>query len=234
MVAVGVSSSILADDSKEATAIIDKAVKALGGEEKLSKIKGMSWKSKGTFTFGENESHFTGKSTVSGADRLRTDFEGDFGGGVIVVNGDKGWRKIGDNKVAIEGDGLVSEKRNLIPATILPLKDKKYKLSIAAEETIDGKAAVGVKVAGPDKKDFTLYFDKQSGLPVRMVAMVEFMGMEFTQETNYSDYKEADGIKKAMKTTVKNNGQKFLSIELSDVKVLDKVDDKDFSEPGDA
>ena len=35
-----------------------------------------------------------------------------------------------------------------------------------------GKPAAALKVTGPDGKDFTLYFDKESGLPVRMVAKV--------------------------------------------------------------
>ena len=46
----GPSGSIRADD-KDTTAILDKAIKALGGEEKLGKATTVSWKSKGTITF---------------------------------------------------------------------------------------------------------------------------------------------------------------------------------------
>ena len=37
---------------------------------------------------------------------------------------------------------------------------------------------------GPTRKDFKLFFDKESGLPVKLVAtVVGFDGNEFTQET---------------------------------------------------
>ena len=44
-------SPVRADD-KDPNAILDKAIKALGGEEKLKKAESISWKSKGTITFG--------------------------------------------------------------------------------------------------------------------------------------------------------------------------------------
>ena len=70
------------------------------------------------------------------------------------------------------------------------------------------KPAAGIKATGPDGKDFTLYFDKESGLPVKSVAkVVGFQGDEFTQETTYTDYKEFDGIKKATKAESKRDGE---------------------------
>ena len=48
VVASGLSGSARADDAKDPQAILDKAIKALGGEEKLSKVKAASWKAKGT------------------------------------------------------------------------------------------------------------------------------------------------------------------------------------------
>ena len=119
-----------------------------------------------------------------------------------------------------------------LPATLVPLKGKDYKLEAAGEEKVDGKPALGIKVTGPDKKDFTLYFDKESGLPVKLVAKVSgFQGDEFTQETTYKDYKDFGGIKKATKHESKRDGEPFVTSEINEFKVLDKVDDKTFSEP---
>jgi hypothetical protein len=136
----------------------------------------------------------------------------------------------------MDKDALANEKRNAYlqaaPVTLLPLKDKAFKIESAKEEKVDGKPADAIKVTGPDGKDFTLYFDKESGLPVKLVAKVAgFMGDEATQETTYSDYKEFGGIKKATKIQVKRGGEKFLEQQISDFKVLDKVDAKTFTEP---
>ena len=136
----------------------------------------------------------------------------------------------------LEGDMLANEKRNLylqvIPATLIPLKDKSFKLEAAKEEKVGDKPAVGVKVTAPDGKDFTIYFDKESGLPVKVVAKVlGFMGDEFTQESLLGSYKEFDSIKIATKSEVKRNGEKFLDGEVTEFKVLDNVDPKTFAKP---
>jgi hypothetical protein len=203
---------------KDANAILDKAIKALGGEEKLSKLKAVTWKTKGTITFMGSDNPITSTSIMQGIDHQRQEFEGEFGGnkisGVTVVAGDKGWRKFGDNNMEMDKDALANQKRSgyltLGPVLILPLKGKGFKSEVIADEKIGGKAAAGLKVTGPDGKDFKIYFDKESGLPVRTVATVSgFMGEDFSLETNYSDYKEAAGIKKAMKVSAKRDGEKF-------------------------
>jgi hypothetical protein len=106
------------------------------------------------------------------------------------------------------------------------------KVETAADETIKGKPAATLKVTGPDGKDFTLYFDKESGLPVRLVAKVAgWMGEEYVQESTFSDYKDFGGFKKASKVSVKRDGEDFLQAEVTDFKVLDKVPAETFAEP---
>jgi hypothetical protein len=226
-----------ADDPK---AIIDKGIQALGGEEKLAKAKAYSWKSKGKIKFGDNDSEFTVEGTVQGLDHLYTKFSGNFMDNkieaVAVLAGDKGWRTFMGMTMDLEGDMLANEKRNLylqvIPSTLVPLKDKNFKLEAAKEDKVGDKPAVGVKVTAPDGKDFTIYFDKASGLPVKVVAKVlGFMGEEFTQEAILSSYKEFDGIKKATKSEVMRDGNKFLDSEVTEFKVLDNVDPKTFAKP---
>jgi hypothetical protein len=52
-----------------------------------------------------------------------------------------------------------------------------------------------------------------------------------TLETTFADYKEFDGIKKATKIEVKRDGEKFQTMELTEFKVVDKVDPESFTEP---
>jgi hypothetical protein len=229
-----------AADVKDAKAILDKAVKALGGEQKLSNIKAMSYKFKGTISFGGNDNPFTGHTVIQDLNHFRQEFAGDFGGnqvkGVTVVAGDKGWRKFGDDKTDLDKEGLANEKQRvyltLIPISIEPLEGKHFKVEAIGEEKVDGKSAVGIKGTGPDGKEFRLYFDKQTGLPVRLTAkVIGFMGEEYTQDTTFTDYKEIEGIKKAMKSESKRDGEKFLTAELTEFKILNNVNPKTFAEP---
>jgi hypothetical protein len=224
----------------DATAILDKGIKALGGEEKLGKIKACSWKAKGKISFGGMDGDFTSDLVAEGLDKLRSGFEAELGGnkikGVAVLNGDKGWRKFGRMVQEFDKDAMATEKRSayltLTPVTLVPLKGKGFKIATAGEKKIDGKAAVGLKITCPDGKDFTLYFDKKTNLPIQQEAKVtDFMGNEFTQEVTYDKYKEFDGIKKATKIVNKRDGEKFLDQEITEFKVLKKVDAKTFDEP---
>ena len=106
-----------ADDASNPNTVLDKAIKAMGGAEKLEKIHAVQGKGKGTITIAGNESPLTSQTTLQGLSHYRLDFSGEFGGnklkGVTIINGDKGWRKLGDETMAIEGDMLKGEKRNL-------------------------------------------------------------------------------------------------------------------------
>ncbi len=223
-------------DDNDAKSIVDKAIKALGGEEKLGKVNAFSWKGKGTITFNGNENDFTSEMTFKGLDQYRREFGNDQFNGVVVLDGTKGWRKFGDNSTELEGDALANEKRtvylNVLPITLVALKGKGFKYEAGGEEKVGDKPAVVLKVTGPDGKDFTLSFDKESGLPVKQVAkVIGFQGQEYTSETTYADYKDFDGIKKATKVVVKRDGEPFQSWEVTEFKVLDKVDDAKFAEP---
>jgi hypothetical protein len=239
VVVSGLAAAVRADD-QEVKAILDKAIKALGGEARLGKADAFASKSKGTFTFNGNESQFTSVTTVQGLDHFRSEFEGEFGGnkvmGVTVLSGDKGWRKFGDNSMDLDASGVANEKRTVylqvIPVTLMALKSKDFKVETAGEDQVAGKPAAVLKVTAPDGKDFTLAFDKVSGFPVKLVAKVlGFQGMEFTQESSYSDFADFDGIKRAKKTESKRNGETFVKTELLEFKVIEKVDPKLFTQP---
>jgi hypothetical protein len=232
--------STWAADAKDATAVLDKAIKALGGEEKLGKVAAFSYSTKGSLSIMGNDAEVRYKFVFKGIDHYRQEFEGDLGGdklsNLTVVAGDKGWRKFGDMGSELEGDMLANQKRAIylwvVPVTVLPLKGKGFKTELAGEEKVNDKPAVGVKATVPDGRDFTIFFDKESGLPVKMVAkVVGFGGKDVTQEWVYSDYKEVGGIQKATKVEAKRDGQKFYTQEVSDFKVLDKVDAKTFAKP---
>jgi len=109
---------------------------------------------------------------------------------------------------------------------------KGFKAETAAEEKVAGKPVTVLKVSAPDGKDFTLSFDKESGLPVRLVAKVRgFQGEEFTQETTFSDFTDYDGIKRAKKVETKRDGETFVKSEVTEFKAIEKVDPKIFDKP---
>lgn len=238
---VGSAGPSRADDADaKAVEIIDKAVKALGGEEKLSKIQAATWNSDGKIILNGADNPFKTRVTFQGDDRMHLDFEGEFNGnsvkGTTVLNGDKGWRDINDNVQDLDDDAIAREKRTLylMTAPALPgrLKGKGYKATADGEEKVEDKPAAVVKVVGPDGKDFRLFFDKESGLPVKLVArVVGWNGEEFEQETTFADYKDFGGFKRPGKVVSKRDGEAFAEQSAIDFKVEKDLPASMFEEP---
>jgi hypothetical protein len=220
-------------EDPKATTIIDRAIAAVGGEERLAKITAFTWV--GTVTFNVNGGARTDdvEFTVNGLGHLRRKW----GSNLMVVAGDKGWQKRGDTAREMMADAVAREKRNIylqvIPVTLVPLKGKGYKCEAAEEDKVGEKPAVVVKVTAPDGKDFTLFFDKETGLPVKEVAQLEIPGGRLvTTETTFADYKDFGGIKKATKIEFKSSGfGSGGSQVISDFKILEKLPDDTFAEP---
>jgi hypothetical protein len=231
------ASLALGVDDKEAMAILDRAMKALGGEERLSKATTVSWRSTGMVKGNRNPVRST--ITLQGLDHSRLEFQAKFGDneikGVNVLAGDKGWRRVGDMAREMDAAEIATEKRmvflQLIPATLYPLKREGFKTELAGEEEVGDKPASVMKVTGPDGRSVKLYFDKESGLPVRLVATLIGPQGEFTQETNYSNYKDFGGIRQATRVETKADGEKFADVEVTEFKVLDNVPPETFTQP---
>ncbi len=234
-------------DDQDAKAILDKAIKAMGGEEKLTKAGVHSWKYKAKRHAGAEQPEQECQVTANGLDHFRREFNRRESNLpqlslILVIAGDKGWRtgtkRTGSYGLTeLDAAALAREKqafyRQVIPITLMPLKEKGFKLEAAGEEKVGDKPAVILKVTAPDGKDFTtLFFDKESGLPVKEVAtMTSPAGRENSVESTFLDYKDMGGIRKATRIEVKTNGEPSLVMEITEFKVLDKVDPETFAEP---
>jgi hypothetical protein len=219
-----------ADDPK-AKAILDRAIKALGGEEKLAKIDAFSWKAK--VRFGPAGQEMDAEAIFKGIDHMRRAY----GVNLVVLAGDKGWRKVRGATRELSDEFIANEKQStylqVIPIILLPIKRDDFRYEVADEGKVGDKPAFALKISAPDGKDFTLFFDKETGLPVKEVARLDIPGgREAIAETTFSDYKDFGGIKKATRIEVKSIGfGSGFSEVITDFRVLDKIDEGTFAEP---
>ncbi len=232
--------SARADSGNAGEATVDKAIRALGGEAKLKQFKAYSTKSKGNLHIGGAENPFTGTEIADGLERFHQVLDAEFNGDKMkitsVVNGEKGWAKVGEQGQELDADKLANAKRSsylvAVSSNPLLLKSKGFKYEAAPDEKYEGKAAACLKGTGPDGKDFKLLFDQETGLPVAVIGKVaSFTGEDVTQDTTFKDYKDFDGFKVATKIVVKHNGEKVADVEVVEFKHLDKVDPKAFASP---
>jgi hypothetical protein len=229
-----------ADDAAAARALVDKAIKAHGGEANLAKFTAATVTMKGTFHGMGQEIPFTGEVATQGADQLKINIEVEAAGQkfriVNVLNAGKGWTKFGDDTREMSKDELAEAREQAYAgwvATLAPLKDKMFTLATVGEVTIDDRPAVGVKVSSKGRRDVDLYFDKETGLLVKTETRVrdEGSGQEVTEESFPSDYKELQGTKQAMKFVIKRDGKLYLEGELTDCQLAEKLDASVFAKP---
>lgn len=216
-----------------ARAVIDKAIKAAGGEEKLAKYQAQTWSEKGTFYGMGDGIAYTGKYATQWPDKFRMEIENYM---TLVIDGERGWMKTADTQ-DIPKEQMEEQREGRYAAwvaTLVPLKDKGFTLRALDKAKVTDKPAAGVQVSHAGHRDVKLYFDKGSGQLVKVeqrVKALEEGGKEVTQETLFSDYHEVQGVRVPGKIMILRDGKKYLEAEERDVKLFEKLDGKEFSKP---
>jgi len=219
-------------DATDARAIIDKAIKAAGGEEKLKRHQATTFSEKGTYYGMGDGLPYTGAYHVQWPDQFKMEIQGVF---TIVLNKDKGWMNFGGESKELSKEELANHikdhKAGWI-STLLPLKDKAFMLSVVGETQVEKKPAIGVKVTRKDYPEVSLYFDKESGRLVKNEyrSFAQDMMKEVNLEHYYSDYKEMDGAQVPTRLIVKRDGKLFIDAMVVELKA-GKIDSKVFSMP---
>jgi hypothetical protein len=226
----------------EPKSIIEKAIKAHGGEENLAKMNMVSMKTKGNVDIQGIAATFVDETLALMPNKMRSTAVVEVMGMKLtlthVYDGKKAWVIINEKMVMdVDGDQLKALQDSAYASRVellFPLvKDQEFELSKLPEQKIKGKAAVGVKVKAKGQRDMELYFDKESGLLIKSSRQsLESAAMkDVLQETYYSDFKEFHGVMHATKAVVDHDGKKFMNVEVTDIKPLDKIDPKEFARP---
>jgi hypothetical protein len=231
---------VQAGDQKELTALVDKAVKVMGGADKLAKLKIITCKSKGSL-FVPNEIPITEEGWMQFPDKFRHDFELDINGVKIkqnlVIDGDKGWIKLTDKASPLtkaQKSAFRAYFYALRLATMpMELKDKGYKLSTVGEVKVGDRPAIGIQVMRKGFPDVNLFFDKEKSYPIKaeFTAIDYLSGQECVHEFLFKEYKEMDGLPVNTRMIWNKDGKKFADRELTDVKTVDSIDKGMFVEP---
>ncbi len=224
----------------EARALIGKAVKVMGYDKEPAEFKGFRTKSKGTLEVNGMNLNFSQTVLIRMPNQFKDVMELDVNNMkipvVTVFDGKKGWVQVNgkvmqlDDKVAAE----LKEVAGLIKiGRLTPLLDKKYELTLIGDVKVENKPAVGIRVASEGAKDFSLFFDKQTGYLVKMErqSIDAATGQEVQEERVVRSYQDKNGRKIPHQVAVYRNGKKFLDAEVSEYELLNDVDAGEFDAP---
>jgi hypothetical protein len=115
--------------------------------------------------------------------------------------------------------------------TLVPLKKDTFTLGPLEDRMVDDKPAAGVKVESKGHGEVKMYFDKASGLLVKLERQSTEAGFPVKKEYLFSAHKEFDGVKLPSKRTELLNGKKFVDLTSLSYKFPGKPDDTVFGRP---
>ena len=239
-----------------ADTIIDKYLKALGGVDKLSKVK--SYVAKGASVgFGGFGKGGRVEILAKFPDKRATfiDFpdEPARGDSVRTFNGKTGWLRTPLtilNEYELTGSELdgaridaqlafptqikevLSTLRVSLPATISDLPAPSSQSSQAAQKPVIGHDRLVNVVQGTGPRDslVTMYFDQESGLLLRLVRYGNSPIGRIPTQIDFGDYREVGGIKLPFQMVFGwMDGRD--AIQFSDVKINVPIDDARFGRP---
>jgi hypothetical protein len=225
--------SVRGNEDARLREIVTRAITAHGGTENLQKYPASIAKTKGKLF----DLDYSAETAIQLPDRSRTVAESKLGKFTQVLNGDKGWIKVGELSKECNKEELAEMKEQLNAqriARLTVLTDKDYKLSPLGEESIDDRPAIGVRVEHKGFRDVCLYFDKENGLLLKTQTHIKDPlrgGEEITSDTLYADYKDVEGVMTAHKITILFDGKVYTEGEVTEVKLADKLEDSMFDRP---
>jgi hypothetical protein len=231
-----VTAPLRADDL--ARQVIEKAVKAVGGEEALKKYPAGEYKGEGTALIaGESVKYYTA-ITYALPDQFRMTFETTVqtkkSSVVVIVSGDQVTQVVNGTTIPVAEPALSAFKQlaAIQEASLLyPLLDKdKFTLKAEKDEKVGDKDAAVVLVTRKGMKDVRMMFDKESGLLVRYTrkGIDPVSGKEVDEEVTSSEYQEFSGVKFSTVNKVRQAGKDYMTLKVTEVKLMERVDPKLF------
>jgi len=207
--------------------VIDRYIQAIGGAGAIEKIT--SREEKGSTTLD-------GKSISvevfeQGPDRRALVQHTPAGDSITVFNGHEGWSVIPGRPVR-DSQGADRDAAQMDADLHFPLHIKQVfaELTVEYPEKVGDREAYVILGAREGQPPVKLYFDQQSGLLVRLVRYAESpVGLAPTR-IDYSDYRDAGGVKTPYRWTVAQPDGSS-TIQLEQVRQNVPIDDARFAKP---
>jgi hypothetical protein len=220
--------------------LIERAIAAHGGYERLASARAERLRLKGTLHAGAGSAPFTSDQAVELPGRYRSVVRVTQGANthtvVHAIDGDKAavWIDGRSMPVAATHRAQLLQALQLHQAMKLVtlLSDPSFTLRPLGQSTVNGRAAVGLRVSGKLQRDLAVYFDRETALLVKTDLLVDGPGgKDVRQETYYSDHREMGGHRRPAKVVVYRDGKKVMEAEVVEARPVEGIDPEELARP---
>jgi hypothetical protein len=198
---LGALSPVRGEDSPRA--IIARAVKAVGGADRISLGRAMYHRFTGQFEAGGNIP-MSGEMYEDGLGRksysMRLQLTGTSMSYRQVYDGKTAWMQSNGSTQELGKDQLQQHKEmqhvEKVTSLATLLTDRTCQLSLLPEDKIGGSPVVGIKIQAKDRSDVRLFFDKADGVLRQVEYQLSLaavgLNQRMTMRIQFDDYREVD------------------------------------------
>jgi outer membrane lipoprotein-sorting protein len=193
-----------AASAQTADEIVDKSLAAIGGRAALAKLKSRSMTGKMTISTDNGDIPATFEAINQAPNKMRRLITLDlsaFGAPSATIeqrfDGTTGYAMDGmRGEVTLSASQLENLKNAVFPSPLLDYKTRGTKILLGGREKIGDRDVYALSLTPATGPVTRLFVDAQSYLPVRSVVTLDLpeLGPQ-EQTTDFSDYREVDGVK---------------------------------------
>ncbi|HEY7179794.1 MAG TPA: c-type cytochrome [Blastocatellia bacterium] len=174
--------------------ILAKYAEAVGAKDAVEKIKTRVIKGVSVAANGQS---FPLEILFASPDKYSMSVSLPQGASSQKLNGASGWIKNAREDRAMDDMDIARAKSMAWSLEPLQIKEPYPQMNFGGTEKIGGRDTQILRMTLPDKRRAAFYFDKETGLLTRRVVSTETpIGVD-SEQTDYEDYSEVDGVKVA-------------------------------------
>jgi len=199
--------------------VLDNFIKAVGGAEKVNKIKSV---------YSISEASIQGMALTMDSKSMAPNKQSVIVSGMgmtlskMIFDGEKGYNEQQGMKKEMSGDELEKAKSNTVPFPEISYATNE-KVTLTKIEPINGSDAYVVKI----DENTTVYYDVASGLKIKQSTDMKVGEQTMNQSLDFSDYKEVNGVKFPHMFKMSAGPQQFDFI-IKEIKINEGVTEEDF------
>lgn len=204
--------------------VLKNYVEAIGGEANLRKVNSTLMNAEVTI----QGAPFKPKAIIKqmSPNKFSMEMIADGMGTLFKQNfdGENGYQEQQGRKIPMDEKAVSSRKstKGLFPELFMEASS----VELESLTTIEGKDAYKIKVTKDDKSSYK-YYDAETGYLIRTEETQEAQGQSVTSITDFSNYKEVNGV--MLPGTWKIvNGPQVIVLEASEIKINEGVSEEDF------
>lgn len=220
----------------EAKALLEKALAAQGGFEKVAQLRDLYVKAQGSLFQRGEELKVEIEDWVKLPDKIRRTYKL-IGRGLEVThiyNGAQGWVQQGAKVTDMPAEllAVMRESIEFDPLTVLwNIAREGYKFAVSGKTQVEGRDVQILKVTDEQGKSADFYFDSAKFVPLRITQEEEGPEGKVQGETLFSDYRRVEGFWVPFSQKALRNKEPAAIFEVLEFKVNAGVGDEKFEKP---